>query len=85
MRTSTIESYSPRIKSTLLVADRRINVRELASDFISVEADEYLPPCAARIETLVGDDCDVIEVELLQGIDPNRQDQPIRIIEPDNI
>jgi hypothetical protein len=83
MQTSTLESYSPRIKSTLIVGDRAINVRELSSDSISVETSEPLAPCAGQIETLVGDECSVINVQLPEGIDPHRADQPIRIIETD--
>ena len=80
MPISTIESYSPRIESTLLIGERRINVRELASDSISVETDEIIAPCDGRIETLIGDELNAIEVRLPEGIDPNRVDQPMRIV-----
>ena len=85
MHTSTVDAYSPRIRSTLLIGDKSLNVRELSSDFVVVETDEKFAPCAGRIETLVGDECDVIDVRLPEGIDPTRTDQPMRIIEPDDV
>ena len=84
MHASTVESYSPRIRSTLFVGDKSINVRELSSDFVGLETDESLAPCAGQIETLVGDERIVINVQLPEGIDPTRTDQPMRIIEPDD-
>jgi len=64
-----------------VIGGKLINVRELSSDSISVEASEPLAPCAGRIETLVGDERNVIDVQLLEGIDPSRDEQPIRILE----
>jgi len=81
MQFSTIESFSPRIVSTLIIGERRINVRELSSDSIGVETAEHIGPCDGRIETLVGDELSAIDVRLPEGIDPNRVDQPVRIVE----
>lgn len=81
MPVSPIESDSPRIPSTLIIGERRINVRELSSDSISIETDEHLGPCNGRIETLLADELSSIAVRLPEGVDPNRADQPIRIVD----
>ena len=46
-----------------------------------IETSEHIGPCDGRIETIVGDEMDAIDVRLAEGIDPNRLDQPIRIID----
>lgn len=82
MSISTFEAYSPRIVSTLFIGDRKINVRETSPESISVETTERFDPCDGRIETIVGDqEFDVFHVRLFDGIDPNRDQQPIRAIE----
>jgi len=79
MQPSTFEAYSPRISATLIVNGHRFNVREMSSDLISVEADHIVGPCDAEVEAFVGDDRDLINIRLLEGTDPARDEQPIRI------
>lgn len=79
MSISTFEAYSPRIVSTLFIGEHQINVRELSPESISVETDRHFGPCDGRIETIVGDqEPDVFYVRFAEGIDPNRDQQPIR-------
>ena len=77
---SAFEAYSPRIVTTLIFGDEKINVRSTCETSISVETDRSFPPCDAVIQMTVGDDTDDLAVRLLDGIDPTRDYQPILIL-----
>lgn len=77
------EAFSPRIVSTLIVGGDRINVRSTCDAWISVEADRAYPPTDATLQMVIGDDVEITELRLLDGIDPARDEQPIRILSED--
>lgn len=81
--TVELQGFSPRIVSTLFIGDEQINVRETCDAFIVVEAARKFEPCDAVIQTMIGDEVDEFTVRLLDGIDPARDEQPIRILSED--
>lgn len=65
---------------TLIVGDERIHVRSTCDTSISVETDRSIPAGDAVLEMTVGDETDETQIRLLDGIDPSREEQPIRVL-----
>lgn len=74
------ESFSPRIVTTLTIDGEKINVRATCDEYISVESPRAFPPCDATMEMLIGEERAVTHIRLLDGIDPTRDEQPIRVL-----
>lgn len=75
-----LQGYSPRIVTTLHIGDEQLNVRVTCDEYICVESDRTFPASDARMETLIGDELDITHIRLLDGIDPSRDEQPIRVL-----
>jgi hypothetical protein len=78
---TSFEAFSPRIVSTLFAQGHQINVWTMSDVDICVETTETLPPGDAYIETRINDELVVTRIRLLEGIDPKRDEQPIRVYE----
>lgn len=65
---------------TLVVRGERLNVRSTCDTSITVEADHAIPASDAVLEMTIGDEMDETHLRLLDGIDPAREEQPIRIL-----
>jgi hypothetical protein len=73
--------YSPYLLAVLEVAGEELNVAALGPGKLTIRNAKALPACRAVLRVTIDQDVDARVVDLYEGIDPQRREQPFRVVE----
>ena len=75
-----VVGYSPSISAELFIHERRFVLASLGPRSLSLQAPEAAPPGDAVIRMLIDARTFIYHIEMVDGIDPQTQDQPFRLL-----
>jgi len=71
---------SPSISAELFFCGNRFQIESLGREQVALRAPRALGPGRGEIRLVVGSQLTLIQIDLAEGIDPGRHDQPFVLI-----
>ena len=73
----TVREFSRKVQMRLFAGAHDIEVSQFGGEFLITGYPFSVQPCLARMSIRIDDELDEFEVNLIEGIDPGRVEQPI--------